>query len=321
MRPVAADGRLDVGWRAQVAAAVLGAGTVTAIPTMGGGGCDTPAGRLAVAARGAGLPVEQVATAVAVGLAESGGRPDAVNAADWDGSVDRGAWQINSVHVRFDPDRLLELDYNAAAMVDVSGSGSTWRPWVAYTSGAYQRHMVEARTVEHCAGHPSPGRADGARLTAFELVDKVTTDLVYGAASRVCASGVDCGGCREYTGDTAPARTTSPSSARRSDGLDPTFGAALDRLRADAPGPVAVVSGRRTPAEQKALYDSYLSGVGNLAAWSDGVTCASDHCQGTAADLSYASPEVERWVHANVHRYALAADVPGEPWHVSLVRP
>ena len=301
-----------------VTAAVLGVGTGTAVPVSGGGECDTPAGRMASAAVAAGLPVEHVATAVAVGLAESGGRPEAVNDQNWDGSTDRGAWQINSIHSRFDPGRLLELGYNAEAMVEVSGGGENWRPWVAYTSGAYADRMIEARTVEHCAT-PSPGAVDGgARLSAFQLVDRVATDLVYGTAARVCATGVDCAGFRSYTGSAGPAPAVRTGSSR-ADGLDPEFGDALDRMIGDAPGPITVVSGLRTAAEQKALYDAYLSGVGNLAAWSDGVSCASDHCAGRAADLSFASAAVEGWAHRNAARYHLETKVPNEPWHFTLV--
>ena len=303
-----------MGWRAQVAAAVLGAGSVTAIPALGAG-CDTPAGRLAVAARTVGVPDDQVVTAVAVGLAESGGRPDAVNDQNWDGSVDRGAWQINSVHARFDPGRLLELGYNAEAMFDVSGGGVNWEPWVAFTSGAWLDHLGAAQAVAGCAvvdGDPVDGR-----LSLFELVDKAGTEVLYRTADRVCAAGVDCAGWRAYTGSSSSSPPARPASAR-ADGLDPEFGTALDRLIADAPGPITVVSGLRTAAEQKVLYDAYLSGAGNLAAWSDGVSCASDHCAGTAADLGFASFAVEEWAHRNAERYGLVFGVPGEPWHVSL---
>jgi hypothetical protein len=74
--------------------------------------------------------------AAAVALAESGGVPTAVNDQNDDGSVDSGLLQINSVH-GYDPDRLLEPDYNADAGYDVSSGGTDWTPWVTYNSGAY----------------------------------------------------------------------------------------------------------------------------------------------------------------------------------------
>ena len=71
--------------------------------------------------------------AAAVAMAESGGRSDAVNNNNNDGSIDRGLWQINSVHGKqstFDPMN------NARAAVGISNGGTNWRPWcVAYANG------------------------------------------------------------------------------------------------------------------------------------------------------------------------------------------
>lgn len=72
------------------------------------------------------------AMAAAVAMAESGGNPNSTNN-NSDGSVDRGLWQINSVHQglsTFDPMA------NARAAVQISSNGTTWRPWcVAWSSG------------------------------------------------------------------------------------------------------------------------------------------------------------------------------------------
>jgi len=106
----------------------------------------------------------------------------------------------------------------------------------------------------------------------------------------------------------------------RVDGLDPEFGARLDRFIADAPGTMTVISGKRSAAEQLDLYERYQAGTGNLAAWSDGVSCSSDHCAGLAADLSYESDIVLAWAHAHAAGYGLQFDVAGEDWHVSLRR-
>ena len=104
----------------------------------------------------------------------------------------------------------------------------------------------------------------------------------------------------------------------RVDGLNAEFGARLDRLVADAPGQITVISGKRTAAEQLELYERYQAGDGNLAAWSDGVSCSSDHCAGLAADLSYEDEITKAWAHAHAADYGLQYDVPGEDWHVSL---
>lgn len=65
--------------------------------------------------------------AAAVALAESGGNPGASNR-NKNGSVDRGLWQVNSIHgglSTFDPLA------NARAAVSISTGGTNWRPWCA----------------------------------------------------------------------------------------------------------------------------------------------------------------------------------------------
>ena len=72
--------------------------------------------------------------AAEIATAESGGRQDATDA-DGDGTVDRGYWQINSIHgalSTYDPAQ------NARAAVLLSDDGTDWAPWVTYATGAYQ---------------------------------------------------------------------------------------------------------------------------------------------------------------------------------------
>lgn len=104
----------------------------------------------------------------------------------------------------------------------------------------------------------------------------------------------------------------------RSDGLDPRFGGRLDQLIASAPGEITIRSGKRDPDEQLVLWDRYQDGTGPLAAWSNGKDCASDHCKGLAADLSWPDDATMRWAHSHAKDYGLIFDVPGEDWHVSL---
>jgi hypothetical protein len=101
------------------------------------------------------VPAEQLDVCIAIALAESGGNPRAVNR-NRNGSTDRGLWQINSVHKQFDPDRLFDPDYNAEAMAVVSKGGTDWTPWVAYTSGAYKRHLSGLE-----GGQATPGKVAG----------------------------------------------------------------------------------------------------------------------------------------------------------------
>lgn len=84
--------------------------------------------------------------AAAVAMAESGGNPDAVNK-NTNGSIDRGLWQINSIH-----GSLSKMDplANARAAVKISKGGSNWQPWVAFTTGKYRAFLqdVTARSSE-----------------------------------------------------------------------------------------------------------------------------------------------------------------------------
>lgn len=75
--------------------------------------------------------------AAAVAMAESGGETTASNR-NKNGTIDRGLWQINSVHgglSTFSPTG------NAKAAVKISSGGRNWTPWVAYTTGAYRQYL------------------------------------------------------------------------------------------------------------------------------------------------------------------------------------
>ena len=72
--------------------------------------------------------------AAEIARAESGGRQYATDN-DGNGTVDRGYWQVNSIHgalSTYDPAG------NARAAVELSGDGTNWSPWVTYQTGAYQ---------------------------------------------------------------------------------------------------------------------------------------------------------------------------------------
>ena len=88
-------------------------------------------------ARQAGIPEGRLAVCVAIAQAESRLDPRAVNTNNSDGSVDRGLWQVNSVHCQprgpYVADALFDPTYNAKAMADISSHGATWTPWATYT--------------------------------------------------------------------------------------------------------------------------------------------------------------------------------------------
>jgi hypothetical protein len=72
-------------------------------------------------------------TAASIAMVESSGQQYASNY-NTNGTVDRGYWQINSIHgsqSTFNPKA------NARAAVAISGDGSNWSPWVTFTTGTY----------------------------------------------------------------------------------------------------------------------------------------------------------------------------------------
>jgi hypothetical protein len=79
--------------------------------------------------------------AVAVALAESGGRPGARHVND-DGSVDRGLWQVNDLaHADVDDRCAFDAACSAHAAFAISDHGANWTPWTTYSSGAYLAFM------------------------------------------------------------------------------------------------------------------------------------------------------------------------------------
>ncbi|MFJ9780019.1 transglycosylase SLT domain-containing protein [Amycolatopsis sp. NPDC101161] len=124
-------------------------------------------------------------TAVAVALAESGGRTTAHNATPPDDSY--GLWQINMLgalgperrrqyHLKSD-DRLFDPDTNARVAHSISGGGHDFTPWSTYTNGAYQHHLAAARkaardVTEHhgksgSSASGSPLRVDDTVLHSY----------------------------------------------------------------------------------------------------------------------------------------------------------
>ncbi|MEW1951056.1 transglycosylase SLT domain-containing protein [Pseudarthrobacter sp902506025] len=81
-------------------------------------------------------------TALAVCQAESQGRAEAFNPSNYDGSNDKGLFQINSVHVgRFIGD---EERFNPTANVTAAYKiylGSGWSAWSAYNNETYKKYL------------------------------------------------------------------------------------------------------------------------------------------------------------------------------------
>lgn len=85
----------------------------------------------------AGGPPQVANVAAAVAMAESGGNSTAT-CVDSNGSVDRGLWQINSVH---GAQSTYDIMGNARAAVNISSQGRNWGPWTTFGSGAYRQFL------------------------------------------------------------------------------------------------------------------------------------------------------------------------------------
>jgi len=87
-------------------------------------------------ARAAHIPESQLATGVAIAIAESGLQINTTSPVNSDGSRDYGLWQISvspTKHTQYDIKRLTsDPAYNAAAMYDISSGGTNWHPWTTY---------------------------------------------------------------------------------------------------------------------------------------------------------------------------------------------
>lgn len=93
-------------------------------------------------------------------------------------------------------------------------------------------------------------------------------------------------------------------------GLNGEFQRRLSAMFAAAPGQLGIKSGFRTNAEQQALWarhpdPRWVAHPGH-----------SNHEKGIAADLSYSSPALVNWVHANARQFGLWFPLSNENWHV-----
>lgn len=128
------------------------------------------AAQIAWYAQQAGFTGKDVTTAVAVALAESGGRINAKGGPNSNGSYDYGLWQINE---KAHPD-LITADaqwwvagFNAQMAFKVySAAGNSFRPWSTFTSGAYLTHVPEA--MLGAANPQSSGLVEAGPNTVIE---------------------------------------------------------------------------------------------------------------------------------------------------------
>jgi len=109
-----------------------------------------------VAARN-GFKGASLETAVAVALAESSGRTDVVNSI----GCCVGLWQINvKAHKQYTAAQMKDPDANAKAAYAISSGGTNWKPWEAYTNGAYLLYKPTAKAAVSSIGDLAGGTTD-----------------------------------------------------------------------------------------------------------------------------------------------------------------
>lgn len=127
-----------------------------------------------------------IATAVAIALAESGGRAYAIGGPNSDGTYDYGCWQINEgAH----PEKFQGVDWSnpqtnaKMAFAVYTEAGNSWRPWSVFNSGKYKQ--FEKAFAEGVADS-IPGGADPLSQA---------TELLEGLGEEVAEStGIDAVG-------------------------------------------------------------------------------------------------------------------------------
>lgn len=132
----------------------------------------------------AGFKGDALTKAVAIALAESGGRSDArgdvaLQDSTWGPSL--GLWQVRSLRAQTgtgrerDATRLTDPAFNAAAAWSISNHGKNFGPWTTYTNGAYLANMGKAAKA---AGEPS----------TWDRVAGAGTGLIFGVGGAVAGA-------------------------------------------------------------------------------------------------------------------------------------
>lgn len=117
------------------------------------------------AAAGFNKSKNMLATAVAVALAESSGRTNAVSPT----GCCIGLWQINVEVHPYTRKEMEDPAQNAAAAWNISKQGATWKPWDAYTNGSYMGFILQANAA---AGKIASSPV-GAASVQTEIIDSL----------------------------------------------------------------------------------------------------------------------------------------------------
>ena len=103
---------------------------------------------IAQLAANAGFTGQDLLTAVAIALAESGGNPGVVGDQNITPGGSVGLWQINlRWHPEYTAAMLVDPQTNAnAAYAVYRAAGNSFRPWSTFKNGAYTAHLDDAQS-------------------------------------------------------------------------------------------------------------------------------------------------------------------------------
>lgn len=150
--------------------------------------------------------------------AESGGNPGAINTANSDGSVDRGLWQINSIHDgklpgknRFDPAVSTEL-----ARIIYREGGNSWNAWSTLVyHGTAQKHFATFRPIVASGGTMPPGTKlkDGSTSGGSSNVNNGGNSIGVGGTTKSSGSSSKSSSKDKDSKDASKKKTDSAGSA------------------------------------------------------------------------------------------------------------
>lgn len=139
-------------------------------------------------------------TAAAIALAESSGNVTA-EGHNTNGSIDRGLWQINSVHGALST---TNPRANARSAIAISNNGTNWSPWVTYQTGAYKTFLgapnanesgtpnaATTNTTQPTTGNPlipaGKGTGNALKYLAYALLFAIGAAVLYMGVKRTAA--------------------------------------------------------------------------------------------------------------------------------------
>lgn len=146
--------------------------------------------QLAAAWIQAGGPVDQTTTAVAVALAESGGKLTAINH-DSNGSTDYGPWQVNSINGGSTAD--YNIGTNAKNAVSVYNSQG-WGAWSTYKNGKWKTFYFQGLNAAQVATSSTANQLAGALIPLLGVAGAAALPGEVGAAEATAGAGGAGGG-------------------------------------------------------------------------------------------------------------------------------